>query len=72
MNCQELLRRLGEYGEANLSPDLCSAIERHLSECEPCEELRRDLMDLSRLCQQAQSARLPDTLRRRLERLLQR
>jgi len=65
------LKRLTDYGEGVLPAGLCSEIQRHLEECVPCGELRRDLLDLARLCRETPSPRLPDEVRRRIEGLLQ-
>lgn len=67
MNCDELLRRLSEYGDGALGKGLCREVERHLEECSPCAELERDLEALARLCRECDRPRLPPDLRRRLE-----
>ncbi len=70
MNCGELLRLLTEYQEGALAGPICGEVARHLRECAPCHELRRDLDELTRLCQESPAPRLPEPLRRRLEALL--
>ena len=73
MRCEDFVRRLTEYGDEALPGELCGEIERHLRECAPCDEVRRDLEDLRRLCRQAAAAgppRIPVELRTRLEALL--
>jgi hypothetical protein len=70
MNCNELLRLLTEYQEGALAGPLCTEVARHLRECAPCHELRAELQELTRLCQESPSPRLPDALRRRIEALL--
>ena len=67
MNCDELLQRLTEYADGVLDPALCAEIERHLTDCSNCAELQHDLADLSRLCRQCGSPRLPEEVRRRIE-----
>lgn len=71
MNCDDLLRRLTEDRDDNLSRDVCDEIERHLRECPSCEGLRGELEQLSSLCRCCASPRLPDDVRERITRLLQ-
>jgi anti-sigma factor (TIGR02949 family) len=66
MSCDELLRRLTEYREGVLNESLCVEIRRHISTCDPCADVQRDLEDLVRLCGCAEPARMPEDLRRRL------
>lgn len=66
MNCDELLRRLTEYHEGVLDDALCLEVRRHLSTCDPCTEVQRDLEDLVRLCGCAEPTPMPEDLRRRL------
>jgi len=70
VKCDELLRLLTEYEDGALAGPLCVEVDRHLRECAPCEGLRAELQELSRLCRREPPARLPDALRRRLERML--
>jgi hypothetical protein len=71
LSCDELLKRLTDYGEGALPSDLCREIQRHLDGCASCSDLRRDLLDLARLCRDTEAPRLPDEIRRRIEGLLQ-
>jgi predicted anti-sigma-YlaC factor YlaD len=70
VNCGELLRLLTEYEEGTLATPLCVEVTRHLGECGPCEELRHELHELTRLCRESPRPRLPEGLRRRIEELL--
>ena len=70
MNCDDLLRRLADYGDGAADECLCREVERHLAECAPCGELRRDLERVSSLCRQAPAERLPDDVRARIASLL--
>jgi predicted anti-sigma-YlaC factor YlaD len=73
VKCDDCIRALAEYADGALSGSLCREIERHLGECDPCGELRRDLEDLSRLCREADASSpvcLPGELRVRLRILL--
>ena len=71
MSCDELLRRLTEYEDGVLPPDLCGMLETHLRDCVPCAELRRDLELLSGMCRQAPRPPMPEGLRQKLRALLQ-
>jgi Putative zinc-finger len=66
MNCDDLLRRLTEYGEGTLDEAICMEIRLHLATCTPCADVQRDLQDLVRLCGCAEPLRMPEDLRRRL------
>ena len=70
MRCDDLLRLLTEYAEGVVTGPICEEIERHLGDCSPCAELRRDLDDLARLCRQVPRPGLPAEVRRRIEELL--
>ncbi len=70
MNCDDLLAKLTDFTEGASDADLCSEIERHLTECTPCEAVRRDLLELRRLCRSCDPPRLPGEARARIERLL--
>jgi RNA polymerase sigma-70 factor (ECF subfamily) len=70
MTCDDLLRRLTEYEDGVLPGDLCEELQRHLEGCEACQSLRRDLEALSRICRSCAPPRMPDDVRRRLERRL--
>ena len=71
MMCDELYRRLTDHEEGVLEADVCAEVERHLAECHSCSEIRQDLRDLSRLCREQSSARLPEGVRRRIEGLIE-
>jgi len=71
MTCEELYRRLTDHTEGVLESDVCREVDRHLEECHACNQIRRDLEDLSRLCREQAAIRLPDGVRRRIEGLLE-
>ena len=71
MTCEELYRRLTDHAEGVLERDVCREVDRHLAECHSCNQIRRDLEDLSRLCREQAAIRLPDGVRRRIEGLLE-
>ena len=69
-DCREIFERLSEYLDEELDPELCSKIEGHLGDCEPCvaflESLRRTIGHVG----QARSEALPEELREQLRRAL--
>ena len=71
MTCEELYRRLTDHAEGVLGGDVCREVDRHLAECHACNQIRQDLLDLSRLCREQAKVRLPDGVRRRIEGLLE-
>jgi hypothetical protein len=70
MTCDELYRRLTDHAEGVLEGDVCREVERHLAQCATCNEIRKDLEDLSRLCREQAAIELPVGVRRRIEGLL--
>jgi anti-sigma factor RsiW len=70
MTCDELYRRLTDLDEGVLDGDVCAEVERHLAQCDACRAIRQDLRDLSRLCREQSTARLPDGVRRRIQGLI--
>lgn len=70
MTCEDLYRRLTDHAEGVLEVDVCEEVDRHLAQCPACNEIRRDLEDLSRLCREQASVHLPPGVRRRIEGLL--
>jgi hypothetical protein len=70
VNCDDLRRRLTEYADGATDAELCDEIQRHLATCSPCDELRRDLTELARLCKQCDPPRLPADARRQIRKLL--
>ena len=67
MTCDELLRRLTDYGDGALPESLCEELREHTAECDSCSDLQADLAALARLCQECPSPRLPEDVRQRLE-----
>jgi predicted anti-sigma-YlaC factor YlaD len=70
MTCDELYRRLTDHEEGVLENRVCEEVDRHLETCQACNEIRQDLLDLSRLCREQTATRLPEGVRRRIEGLL--
>lgn len=67
MTCDELLRRLTDYGDGALPESLCEELQEHMSACDACSDLQADLAALARLCHECPAPRLPEDVRRRLE-----
>jgi anti-sigma factor RsiW len=67
MTCDELLRRLTDFGDGALPESLCEELREHMTGCGSCADLQADLAALSRLCHECPPPRLPDDVRRRLE-----
>ena len=67
MTCDELLRRLTDFGDGVLPESLCEELREHMTGCDSCADLQADLAALSRLCHECPRPRLPDEVRRRLE-----
>jgi predicted anti-sigma-YlaC factor YlaD len=71
MTCEELYGRLTELEEGGLQPDVCAEVERHLASCDGCQQIRRDLQDLARLCRESSApSTMPPELRSRIASLL--
>jgi hypothetical protein len=71
MTCEELYGRLTELEEGSLKPDVCAEVERHLTSCVGCRQIRQDLQDLSRLCRDASApSTMPPDVRHRIASLL--
>jgi predicted anti-sigma-YlaC factor YlaD len=71
MTCEELYGRLTELSEGALRGEVCAEVERHLAECQGCQQIRRDLEDLARLCREASvPSTMPEDVRNRIATLL--
>ena len=66
MTCDELLRQLTEFEDGILPDDVCEELQRHLAECEPCQDLKGDLEGLARICRSCATPKMPEDVRRRL------
>lgn len=67
MTCDELLRRLTDFGDGVLSESLCEELRQHMAGCDFCADLQADLAALARVCHECPPPRLPEDVRRRLE-----
>jgi anti-sigma factor (TIGR02949 family) len=66
MKCDELLRQLTEFEDGVLPDAVCVELQRHLAECEPCQDLRGDLEALARICRSCAPPHMPEDVRQRL------
>jgi anti-sigma factor RsiW len=67
MTCDDLLRRLTDFGDGALPEALCEELREHTRGCGSCADLQADLAALARLCHECPPPRLPEDVRRRLE-----
>ena len=66
-NCRHLLDSLSEYIDGDLEDQICSEIERHLSDCENCRVVIDSLRKTVYLYQAtAEPPTVPDGVRQRL------
>lgn len=70
MECKELFSLLSRYIDADLKPEACAEIERHLGGCEPCVAFVNTLRRTAELCREYQPADLPRPLREKVRREL--
>jgi predicted anti-sigma-YlaC factor YlaD len=49
-NCKEVFALLSQYLDAELTPETCEDIEKHLSGCPPCIEFLNTLRRTVKLC----------------------
>ncbi len=71
MECRELLARLSEFLDGELTEEICREIQAHMEGCEPCQTLSRTLKRTIELCRQLPSKPLPEPMRRELLALLE-
>ena len=66
-NCHELLSSLSDYVDGTLGEELCTELERHLSDCENCQIVVDTLKKTIYLYKvTTTSTELPDEIRQRL------
>ena len=66
-NCRELLSSLSDYVDGTLGEELCTELERHLSDCENCQIVVDTLKKTIYLYKvTTTSTELPDDIRQRL------
>jgi anti-sigma factor RsiW len=62
--CREMLERLSEYLDGELTPSACEDMEGHLHDCEPCVAFLRSLKATVAHVESLPRPRLPDDLKR--------
>lgn len=66
-NCRELLSSLSDYVDGTLGDELCTELERHLSNCENCQIVVDTLKKTIYLYKvTTTSTELPEDIRQRL------
>jgi anti-sigma factor RsiW len=71
MNCRELAELLLDYVQGELEPDVCSHIQRHLSQCSPCVTYLETYRITIQLSRRLPAAPMPPELIERLRAALQ-
>lgn len=66
MECRELLARLSEFLEGELTEEICREIQDHMEGCEPCQAFSRTLKRTIELCRQLPSKPLPEPVKQEL------
>lgn len=66
MECQELLKLLGDYVDGEVDPAICAHFESHLADCNPCQIVIDTLKRTVRLYKDNAVYEAPLEFRRRL------
>ena len=59
MTCRELIERLSEYVDGELSQEICQEIRSHMEGCEPCVAFAKTLKKTAELCHRLPSKPIP-------------
>lgn len=70
MNCEELLAALNDYVDGVRDTAICTALEKHLAECNPCQIVVDNIRQTITLYKSGVPMELPAELDRRLHTLL--
>jgi len=71
ITCRELVELLIDFVSNELSPEHCARIEKHLSDCPPCEAYVKTYRLTIQLSRQLPCTPLPEELARRLRAALE-
>ena len=66
MNCDELLAMLNEYVDGSIEPGVCTAFEKHLAGCNPCQVVVDNIRQTITLYKNGQPYELPVAFRQKL------
>lgn len=64
--CREIFARLSEYLDGELSDSICLDLKGHFDDCPPCRLFLESLRRTVRWIEDADTAPLPDDVRRRV------
>ena len=62
-SCQEIFAMLSEYVDAELPPEACEVISRHIEGCAPCVQFVESLKKTIDLCRQYRPNELPPPIK---------
>jgi anti-sigma factor (TIGR02949 family) len=70
MTCREVIEKLGEYLDAELTPAALKQLEAHLTICAPCRAYLATYRRTRELASKVNRVAMPEEVRRRLRALL--
>jgi anti-sigma factor RsiW len=70
MKCEELLKKLNEYVDGTVDPDLCDEFEQHMAGCDPCQVVVDNIRKTITLYKAGEPYKLPVQFRKRLHQVL--
>jgi len=65
-DCKKDFKRLSEYLDGELDPDVCREIEQHFRDCPECRECVESMRKTIQLCKEAAMEEIPADARERL------
>jgi anti-sigma factor (TIGR02949 family) len=71
-DCKEIFELLSEYIDAELPPELCDSLRKHIEGCGPCVEFLHSLEKTIELCKQYRPEIAPPPLAEHVRRDLRR
>jgi len=69
-DCKKDFKRLSEYLDGELDPDVCREIEQHFRDCPECRECVESMRKTIQLCKEAATEEIPADARERLMSML--